>query len=260
MICKFWWGSKEGQRTTSRVSWGTIIQPKYAGGLGFRDIELFNLALLERQAWQILQVPDSLSARVMKTDYFPNGDILSAEVGSHPSQVWRSILEGRDTLKIGLNKRISDGASTSAWDKNWLPRDVRLRPVAPRSLHPPLMFLDFIDQPMAAWNVSRLEEHFLPADVEIIKNIPSRHRRQSDFWAWHYEKMGIFSVHSCYPALASTKREREAWLDERPGTSRVKEEEEAWLQLWGIKAPTKERIFLWRRITSGSYQTCSQPI
>jgi hypothetical protein len=106
MIRKFWWGSKEDKRRTCWVSWETMIQPKYAGGLGFRDIELFNLALLARQAWRVLQVPDSLSARVLKAVYFPNGDILSAVVGPHPSQVWRAILEGRDALKVGLIKRI----------------------------------------------------------------------------------------------------------------------------------------------------------
>jgi hypothetical protein len=191
----------------------------------FRDIELFNLALLARQAWRILQVPDALSARVLKAVYFPDGDILSAEVGNHPSQVWRSILEGRDALKIGLIKRIGDERSTSTWNTNWLPRDTRLRHVAPQKEDPPLLVCDYISQVLAEWNVQKLEEYFLRADVEVIKNIPLSHRRQNDFWAWHFEKKGIFSVRSCYRALAATKQEREAWLDDRPGSLQVKEDE-----------------------------------
>jgi hypothetical protein len=62
-----------------------MTQPKFAGGLGFRDIEMFNIALLARQAWRILTEPTSLSARVLKAIYFPQSDILSAEISSHPS-------------------------------------------------------------------------------------------------------------------------------------------------------------------------------
>jgi hypothetical protein len=145
LLPKFWWGSKEGQRKTSWVSWESMTQPKYAGGLGFRDIELFNLALLARQAWRILQVPESLSARVLKAVYFPNGDILSASLGSHPSQVWRSLLEGRDALNIGLIKRIGDGQSTEAWAQKWIPRDERLRSVAPRKQNAPAMVSDYFE-------------------------------------------------------------------------------------------------------------------
>jgi hypothetical protein len=92
----FWWGSKEGKRRTCCVAWDELIKPKHLGGIGFRDIELFNLALLARQAWRIVQDTTSLSARILKVVYYPEGDFLGADLGSTPSQVWRSILEGKE--------------------------------------------------------------------------------------------------------------------------------------------------------------------
>lgn len=118
LLRKFWWGSKKGERKTAWVSWEVMSQPKFMGGMGFRDIELFNLALLARQAWRLLQEPNSLSARILKSVYYPSCSVLEAELGKYPSQVWRSILEGRDTLKLGIIKRIGTGDDTNIWHDN----------------------------------------------------------------------------------------------------------------------------------------------
>ena len=82
------------------------------GGLGFRDIELFNLALLARQAWRILQEPTSLSARILKVVYFPKSEFLNVEIVSSPSRIWRAIVDGKDMLKQGLIQRIGTGEDT----------------------------------------------------------------------------------------------------------------------------------------------------
>jgi hypothetical protein len=72
------------------------------GRYGFRDIELFNLALLAKQAWRIIQEPTSLSTRILKAVYFPSTSILKAELGVQPSHIWRAVIEGRDVLALGL--------------------------------------------------------------------------------------------------------------------------------------------------------------
>lgn len=99
IIRKFWWGSKKGERKAHCVSWETMTKPEYMVGLGFRDLGLFNLTLLARQTWRILQESISLSARMSKLVYFPESYILEAELGSHPSQIWHAILSGREVLK-----------------------------------------------------------------------------------------------------------------------------------------------------------------
>jgi hypothetical protein len=109
MLSKFWWGSREGERRTCWVAWWEICKPKLLGGLGFRDIELFNLSILARQGWRMLQNPNSLSARVLKAVYFPETDLLHATVGSSSSQVWRVVHEGIQVLKQGLIRRIGTG-------------------------------------------------------------------------------------------------------------------------------------------------------
>uniref|UniRef100_A0A0A9BX47 Uncharacterized protein n=1 Tax=Arundo donax TaxID=35708 RepID=A0A0A9BX47_ARUDO len=88
------------------------------GGLGFRDLEIFNLALLARQAWHMLIRLESLCYQVQKAVYFPSNDLLNASVGNNPSKTWRAICDGIEVLNQGLIKRIGNGKSTQIWSCN----------------------------------------------------------------------------------------------------------------------------------------------
>ena len=48
MIRRFWWGQKEGKNKMAWLSWDKMCTPKEEGGLGFRDLKAFNLALLAK--------------------------------------------------------------------------------------------------------------------------------------------------------------------------------------------------------------------
>jgi len=246
LLRNFWWGSKDGKRRTCWVAWDEMIKPKCMGGLGFRDIELFNLALLAKQAWRILTEESSLSARIIKAVYFPNVDFLDANLGSSPSRIWRSILDGREVLERGLIRRIRTGESTHIWQMNWIPRENSLRPFRRDLTDPPQMVSELIDHTMASWDVQKLHAVFCPSDVEAILNIPLCTRRQGDFWAWHHEKRGIFSVRSAYRMLAINKERPIAYLENIAGRSDLRSEENEWMSVWQVKVPSKIHVFLWR--------------
>jgi hypothetical protein len=109
---------------------------------------------------------------------------------------------------------------------------------------PPQNVNELIDAVNVAWNTEKIKAAFLPLDVAVILNIPLSARRQEDFWAWHYEKKGIFSVRSAYCMLVQTRDTRTAWLDKRATSSNHRGEEKGWTSLWKVKVPAKLRVFL----------------
>ena len=80
-----------------------------------------------------------------------------------------------------------------------------MRPVCCTSDTPPTRVSELIDPLSIVWDIQALKMHFIPIDWELILNIPLTTRRQPDFWAWHYEKIGVFSVRSAYRMLVSNR-------------------------------------------------------
>jgi hypothetical protein len=76
IIRNFWWGDEENRKRMHWLAWDKLVRPKSHGGVGFRDLRVFNQALLARQAWRLLKFPDSLCARLLKAKYYPSGDLL----------------------------------------------------------------------------------------------------------------------------------------------------------------------------------------
>lgn len=62
------------------MSWERMGQAKGKDGLGFRDLECFNRALLAKQGWQLVQQPDSLVAQIMRDKYYPHGTFRRSQV------------------------------------------------------------------------------------------------------------------------------------------------------------------------------------
>ena len=60
MMSRFWWGQKMQERKVHWLSWSKLYMPKLMGGIGFRELHSFNLAMLAKQGWRLMKYTHSL--------------------------------------------------------------------------------------------------------------------------------------------------------------------------------------------------------
>jgi len=243
MICRFWWNQHEGQHKIHWLGKEQLLKPKEEGGLGFRDIHSFNMAMLAKQGWRLLKEPESLCARVLKAKYHPNGSVLDAQPRRGMSYSWRSILLGLEVVKKGMIWRVGDGAGIHIWSDPWLPRDESRKPLTPRG-HSLVESVDeLIDPHTGTWDEQLVSDLFWEEDAAVILALPI-HQGRENFISWHFEKLGIFSVKSAYRVARKMVINSNTANGQQVSTSRGVDS--VWKSIWRLKCPNKLKHFLWR--------------
>lgn len=82
ILANFWWGQSQQSNKIHWINWKDLGMPKNEGGMGFRNLKDFNVALLAKQGWKMVMEPQAFWAQLLKSKYFPNGDFLQASKGA----------------------------------------------------------------------------------------------------------------------------------------------------------------------------------
>ena len=170
--------------------------------MGFKDLALFNDALLVKQAWRLLQNKNSLLYRVFKPRFFPNGTILEAPQSQTGSYAWKSSLKGRNVLMEDLRWRVGDGESINVWEDSWLPSEflpfVSSQPAAGLEN---MRVRELIKSGTNEWKLVLLQQLFCARDISMIESIPLCSWKVDDTLFWPFTPSGSYTVKSGYRFL-----------------------------------------------------------
>lgn len=121
MMNNFWWGTTNSSRKGIRwLSWSNMSMPKCEGGLGFRNLHGFNLALLGKHCWHFIHNPGSLIARIFKARYYPHNSLFEATRGGGASYIWSGLWQAKEELKHGFRWVIGNGEKIKVFEDSWL--------------------------------------------------------------------------------------------------------------------------------------------
>jgi hypothetical protein len=198
VIRNFWWGDEHDRRRMHWMSWDKMTRPKSQGGIGFRDLRVFNQALLARQAWRLIQEPHSLCARLLRAKYYSNGNLLDTAFVQNTSQSWQGVMHGLELLKQGAIWRIGSCSQVRIWRDSWVPRSDSLKISGMRE-HSRLRWVsDLINPATRTWDEVTIRKIFFHHDAEAVLALKLPPRATDDFVAWNCEDNGIFTVRSAY--------------------------------------------------------------
>ena len=239
MTRKFWWGQRGDQRRIHWKKWETFCKPKALGGMGFKDLENFNEAMLAKQVWRLLVDRSSLFYRVFSVKYFPSRSIFDAKV-AFGSYAWQSIVKARNLVQTGLLWRVGNGKKINVYGDRWLPGEDSACILSPKNgVASNWEVAKLLATRGEGWNDELVEALFLRFEAQRIKSIPIHVTDQKDNVTWPRCRLGAYSVKMGYQMLCETE------MKAAPSSSNADEVKRFWKRIWRLKVPNKVKVLLW---------------
>ncbi|KAL4291122.1 hypothetical protein GQ457_14G012230 [Hibiscus cannabinus] len=242
ILNRFWWkGADISKNNIHWTTWDKLAVSKNKGGMGFRDFQAFNMALLAKQAWRLLHNPEAKWVQILKGIYFPFSNPLSVPKCKQGSWAWNSLQEGLSFLSQDIRWNIGNGNGVMIWENKWIPTLPSFKISSPRPTGSNFYLVkQLINE--SSWNIPLLQTLFSEEEVKAICQIPLSFHHCADSLVWHPSKNRDYIVKLGYQRLMQNKRQNQA-----ASSSRQEEGNETiWSNIWSLKTLPKIRNFIWK--------------
>ncbi|KAL6566436.1 hypothetical protein OROGR_002051 [Orobanche gracilis] len=217
---RFLWGGSCEKKKVAWVRWDHVCRSKENGGLGVKDLEIFNLSLLAKWRWRIITEDKSLWVSVLKSLYgsaVVNGGVAySNDIFQKGSMWWRSLgklglsSKGIDSawFSTGVRRSLGRGTDILFWKDIW-EGDESLQ----KSFH--RLFTVAVDKEakisdMGEWREGEWYWNFqwrrslFQWELQQLDTLTNRIKDskplldKDDWWFWKHDKSGTFTVKQAY--------------------------------------------------------------
>ncbi|GJX32724.1 RNA-directed DNA polymerase, eukaryota, reverse transcriptase zinc-binding domain protein [Tanacetum coccineum] len=115
----FLWCQGELTKGKAKVSWDSVCKPRDKGGLGIKNLQLWNEVILVKQLWNIISKKNTLWVKWVNSENLKGKSIWEVSAKVNSSAGWKEILKLRDKIRKHVLWKIGDGTSVNAWYDNW---------------------------------------------------------------------------------------------------------------------------------------------
>ncbi|XP_075649960.1 uncharacterized protein LOC142620482 [Castanea sativa] len=176
LVRKFWWGYRGEQR---KIHW----------------------------VWWLQTCENSLFYKVFKAKFFLDSSIMECNSSNKGSYAWKSILQSRHVIDVGVVWRIGDGQSVQIREANWIPSLPATRTTSPPvGLPSSSMVSALIDSDSHSWKEDLIRHEFIPHEANLILGIPLSVRIIPDKLVWLPSSNGSYSTRSAYKLTVRVAR------------------------------------------------------
>ncbi|GJR45577.1 hypothetical protein Tco_1313680 [Tanacetum coccineum] len=106
----FLWCQGELTKGKAKVSWDIVCKPKNQGGLGLKNMGVWNEVLMIKHLWNVATKKDTLWVKWIYTEKLKGRSIWEVDCDNNSTVGWKNILSLRD-------KVIQDGRWK--WPEDW---------------------------------------------------------------------------------------------------------------------------------------------